>query len=97
MFWTGRVEYYGRIFIVVGVVIRRLLRRFYVIFPASIAAIVIIVDIFIIFSRDLLLVCLVIFWFCIRYFMLYSIKEFQSDGGSQCNPPGQLTNVSGEQ
>ena len=67
MVWAGRVEYGGRIIIVIGVNIGRLLRRVYVIVPASIA---VLVAILITFSRDVVLVGLVIFWFGVRDFML---------------------------
>ena len=60
MFCTGRVEYYVRVVIVIGIYIGRLLQGVYVIVPAFVAAIIIIVAILIIFSRDLVLVILVI-------------------------------------
>ena len=55
MVWTVRVDYAGRVVIVIGINISRLFLRFYVIVPASISIIIIIVVIVIIFSRDILL------------------------------------------
>ena len=55
MFCNGRVEYDGRIVIIIGANISRLLWGVYIIVPASIAAIIIIVDVFIIFYRDVVL------------------------------------------
>ena len=69
----------------------------YVIVPASVSGIIIFVTIFIIFSRDVVLVSLVSVWFGVRDFMLHSIKDFQSDGVFPREPPDQLVNVSGEQ
>ena len=96
MFWTIRVEYDERVVIVIGVDIGRLLRGVYVIVPASVAIIIIIVAIYIIFSRAAFLVILVIVWFGIGYFMLKSIEDFQSDGGLLRKPPDQIENASGE-
>ena len=70
MVWTGTVEYDNCIVIVVGVNIGRLLQRVYVIGPAFVAAIIVIDDILIIFSRSVLLVGLVIFWFSVGDFIL---------------------------
>ena len=97
MVCTRRVEYNGRVVIVIGVDILRLLQRFYVIAPASVAVIIIIVAIFIIFYRDIVLVSLFIVWFGVGNFMLQYIKYFQSDGGLPRKPPDQLENASGEQ
>ena len=96
MFWTGRVEYDGRIIIVIGVNISRLLWGVYVIFPLSVSDTIIIVAIFIIFSRDIVLVSIVIVWFGVGDFILKSIEDFQSDGGLSHEPPYQLANTSGE-
>ena len=89
MFWTVMFEYDGRIVVVIliDVYIGRLLRGVYVIVPASVAVIIIIVAVFIIFSGDVVLVSLVIVWLGVRDFMLQSIEEFQSDGGFPCDPP----------
>ena len=97
MVWTGRGEYDGRVIIFIGVDIGRLLRRVYVILPASVATTVIVVAILVILSRDVVLVSLTIFWFGIEDFMLQSIKNFQINGGSLRKPPDQLVNASGEQ
>ena len=70
MVWTKRVEYNGHVVIVIGVYIGRILQRVYVIVPDSIAVIVFIVAILIIFARDTVLVGLIIFWFVVRDFML---------------------------
>ena len=70
MVWTGRVEYDGRVIIFIGVDIGRLLRRVYVILPASVATTVIVVAILVILSRDVVLVGLAIVWFIVREFVL---------------------------
>ena len=59
MVWTGRVDYDGRVVIVISVNTSRLLRRVYVIVPTSVAIIIIVVDILIILSRNAVLVSLV--------------------------------------
>ena len=96
MVWTGRVDYDGRVVIVIGVDIDRILLRVYIIVPTSITIIIIIVTIFIIFSRDLFLVSPVIVWLGIGDFILQYIKDFQSDRGLLREPPDQLENASGE-
>ena len=73
MFWNGWVEYDGLVVIVIGVDIGRLLRGVYISFPASVAVIIVIVAISVIFSRDIVLVSLVIVWFGVGDFMLQSI------------------------
>ena len=70
MVWTKRVDYNGHVVIFIGVNIGRILQRVYVIVPDSIAVIVFIVAILIIFARDTVLVGLIIFWFFVREFML---------------------------
>ena len=70
MVWTKRVEYNGHVVIVIGVNIGRILQRVYVIVPDSIAVIVFIVAILIIFARDIVLIGVIIFWFVVRDFML---------------------------
>ena len=70
MVWTGRVEYDGRVIIFIGVDIGRLLRRVYVILPASVVTTVIVVAILVILSRDVVLVGLAIVWFIVREFVL---------------------------
>ena len=82
MVWTGRVEYDGCIVIIIGVNIVKISRRVYVIDPASIYVIITVITIFIIFSRDVVIVSLIIFWFGVRNFILQSIKDLKSDGGS---------------
>ena len=97
MFCTNRVEYDGRVIIFISIDIGRILRGIYVIVPASISVIIIIFAICIIFSRNEVLLSLVIVWFSVRDFMLQSIEYFQIDGGSPHEPPNQLANVRGEQ
>ena len=70
MVWTKRIEYNGHVVIVIGVYIGRILQRVYVIVPDSVAVIVFIVAILIIFARDIVLVGLIIFCFFVRDFML---------------------------
>ena len=96
MFWTGRVEYDGRFIIIAGIGISRLLWWVYVIFLASVAAIIVVVSIFIILYRDIFLVSLTIVWFGVGDLMLQSMKDFQSYGGFLCKPLDQLANASGE-
>ena len=75
MVWTIRVEYDVRAIIFVGVDISRLLLRVYVIVPAFVSIIIIIVVyIFVIFSIDVVLFSLVVVWLGVREFMLRSIK-----------------------
>ena len=61
MFWTGRVEYYGRVVIFISVNISRPLLRVLVFVPASVVIIIVIIIIVIIFSRDVVLIGLFIF------------------------------------
>ena len=70
MVWTGGVEYDVRFVVVISIDIGRLLRRVYVIVPASVSVIIIIVAIFIILSRYAVLVSLLIVWFGVRDFIL---------------------------
>ena len=70
MVWTGGVEYDVRFVVVISIDIGRLLRRVYVIVPASVSVIIIIVAIFIIFSRYAVLVSLLIVWFGVGDFIL---------------------------
>ena len=70
MVWTGGVEYDVRFVVVISIDIGRLLRRVYVIVPASVSVIIIIVAIFIILSRYAVLVSLLIVWFGVGDFIL---------------------------
>ena len=81
MFCTGRVEYDGRVIILIGVNIGRIFLRVYVIVPASVAAIIIVIVIFIILSRDVVLISLDIVWIGVGVFMMKYIKDFQRNWG----------------
>ena len=96
MVCTFRFEYYGRVIIVISVDIGRLLLRVYTIVPTFVSIIIIIVVIFIIFSRYVVLVIFVIVWLGVRDFMLQSVKDFQSNRVSPCEPSEHLANASGE-
>ena len=86
---------YGRVVIVISIKIGRLLLRFYLIVPALDVIIIIIIAV-IILSEDVVLIGLVIVWIGIREFMLHSVKDFQSNGGSMQENPDYLANISGE-
>ena len=60
MVCISKVEYYGRVFIIIGVDIGRLLLRVCVIVPTSIIVIIIVVISVLIFSRNLFLIVLVV-------------------------------------
>ena len=67
MVWTIRVDYDGRVVIVIGINIVRRLLAVYSFVPAFVVVIVVIVVV-VVLSSDVVLIGLVIFWLVIREF-----------------------------
>ena len=88
---TGRVEYDGRVVIIIGVDMT------VCVVASTSFIIIIIIIVVIILSRDVFLISLAFIWTGIRDFKSQSVKDFQSDRGSPREPPCRLANKSGEQ